>query len=252
MSTQFEGKVAVITGGTTGIGLATAEKLASAGAKVVVAGRNTESGATAVEQIRAQGGEATFVATDVSDATQVEHLIQTTIETYGGLDYAFNNAGMAAMGPIGQMANAAYEQVMDVNVNGIWYSMKHEIDHMLQHGGGVIVNTSSVAGAKGMAGLSAYSASKHAVNGLTKSLALEYAEAGIRINGIMPGPIDTPMMDQVSEMMPNAAEQFASITAVKRIGQPEEIADAVLWLFSEESSFVNAAIVPVDGGMIAV
>ncbi|MDJ0757730.1 MAG: glucose 1-dehydrogenase [Ardenticatenaceae bacterium] len=252
MSNKFENKIALITGGTTGIGLATAEKLAGEGAKVVIAGRNRESGEAAERQIRAQGGEATFIQTDVADADQVEILVKQTVALYGGLDFAFNNAGMEALAPIGQMPDDLFARLMDVNVNGIWYSMKHEIAHMMQNGGGVIVNTSSVAGAKGMAGLSAYSASKHAVNGLTKSLALEYAEANIRINGIMPGPIATPMMDRVSELVPGAEEQFVNVTAVKRVGQPQEIADAVAWLFSDESSYVNAAIVPVDGGMIAL
>lgn len=252
MTNKFKNKVALITGGTTGIGLATAAKLAEEGASVVISGRNPESGQTAVRQIRERGGEVTFVQSDVSDPEQVANLIQTTIDTYGGLHLAFNNAGMEALGPIGQMPDDLFRQLMEVNVSGIWYSMKHEIAHMLQNGGGVIINTSSVAGGKGMAGLSAYSASKHAVNGLTKSLALEYAEAGIRINGIMPGPIATPMMERVGAIMPGAQEQFASVTAVKRVGQPEEIADAVAWLFSDEASFVNASIIPVDGGMIAV
>ena len=252
MTQDFTNKVALITGGTTGIGLAAAEKLALAGAKVVIAGRNTTSGETAEAQIRAKGGEVTFIQTDVSQPDQVAQLVQQTIALYGGLDYALNNAGIELMAPIGDTPDDLFEQVMAVNVAGVWHSMKHEIAHMLTNGGGVIINTSSVAGAKGMAGLSAYSASKHAVNGLTKSLALEYAQANVRINAIMPGPIATPMMDRADEMMPGAAEQFAAATAVKRVGQPDEVADAILWLFSEESSFVNAAIVPVDGGMAAV
>ena len=252
MSKKFENKVVLITGGTTGIGLATAEKVAIEGAKVVIAGRNATSGQAAVEKIRENGGEVTFIQTDVSQADEVEHLVQTTIDTYGHLDYAFNNAGLEQLGPIGQTTEEAFDQVMDVNVKGVWLSMKHEINHMLQNGGGVIVNTSSTAGGKGMAGISAYSASKHAVNGLTKSLALEYAESGIRINGIMPGPIATPMMGRVSEVMPGADQAFAQATAVKRVGNPEEVADAVTWLFSDEASFINAAIVPVDGGMIAL
>lgn len=249
---RFDGKVALVTGGTTGIGLATAVKLASEGASVVVSGRSEQSGQLAESQINEQGGEATFIQADVANPEQVEALVQETIAKYGGLDIAFNNAGMEALGPIGQMDNALFSQLMDVNVNGVWYAMKYEIAHMLENGGGVIVNTSSVAGGKGMAGLSAYSASKHAVNGLTKSLALEYAAANIRINGIMPGPIATPMMERVSTMMPGASEQFAAVTAVKRVGQPEEIANTVAWLVSDEASYLNASIIPIDGGMIAL
>ncbi len=249
---RFQNKVALITGGTTGIGLATAVKLASEGASVVISGRSEQSGRMAESQIREQGGEATFIQADVASPEQVEALINQTVKAYGGLDYAFNNAGMEAMGPIVQMGNEQFSHLMNVNVNGVWYAMKYEIAYMMEHGGGVIINTSSVAGGKGMAGLAAYSASKHAVNGLTKSLALEYAEANIRINGIMPGPIATPMMERVSEMMPGAAEQFASVTAVKRVGQPEEIANTVAWLFSDEASYLNASLIPIDGGMIAL
>lgn len=252
MNKRFEGKVAVITGGTTGIGLATAENLSLAGAKVCIAGRNAESGEAAIEQIRTKGGEATFVQTDVSQIDQVEHLMKATIDTYGDLHYAFNNAALEHIAPISQTTEEIFDQMMSINVKGVWLCMKYQIEHMLKTGGGVIVNTSSVAGGKGMAGFSAYSASKHAVNGLTKSLALECAESGIRINGIMPGPIATPMMKRVAQVIPHVEQALIDATAVKRIGNPAEVADAVAWLFSDEASFVNAAIIPVDGGMFAL
>ena len=251
-NSSITGKVALITGGTTGIGLATAKKLAQAGAKVVIAGRNAEKGAAALKQLEEVSDDVRFIQTDVAEANDVEHLINTTIATFGGLDLAFNNAGIESLGPLGDTSEETWDQVIDVNLKGVWLSMKHEIAHMLPNGGGVIVNTSSVAGSKGMAGLSAYVASKHGVNGLTKALALEYAEAGIRINAVLPGPIETPMMDRVSSVMPGAADMFTAVTAMKRTGQPQEIADAVVWLLSDESSYVTGATIPVDGGMLAL
>lgn len=252
MSNRMNNKVALVTGGTTGMGLATAKQLAVEGAKVVISGRNPESGAAAEQAISSTGGHVAFIQADVSDSAQVDALIDGTIERFGGLHLAFNNAGMEALGPIGDLPDEVFEQVIKTNVNGLWYLMKREIGHMLPNGGGTILNTSSVAGSKGMAGLSAYSASKHAVNGMTLSLALEYAEHGVRINGLLPGPISTPMMGRISAIMPGAEEQFAAVTAVKRPGTPEEIAAAATWLLSDEASFVYATLMPVDGGMLAL
>ena len=249
---DLTGKVALVTGGTTGIGLATARQLAAAGAGVVVSGRDPENGAAAEEAIVTEGGTARYVRADVSQAAEVDRLVDETISAFGGLHLAFNNAGVEALGPIGDMPDEVFRQVIDTNVVGLWYLMKREIGHMLQHGGGAILNTSSVAGSKGMAGLSAYSASKHAVNGMTMSLALEYAEHGIRINNLLPGPIATPMMDRAEALMPGAAAQFAASTAVKRAGSPDEVAAAAVWLLSDAASFVYASNVPVDGGMLAL
>ena len=249
---KLEGKVALITGGTTGIGLATAKKLAALGVKVVIAGRNRENGEIALGKLREISDDVRFVQADVSQAADVARLVDAAVESFGRLDLAFNNAGVEALAPIGDTPEALWDQVVDVNLKGVWLSMKQEISHMLSNGGGVIVNTSSVAGSKGMAGLSAYVASKHGVNGLTKALALEYAEAGIRINAILPGPIATPMFDRVNEVMPGAGDMFASSTAMKRMGNPDEIADAVVWMLSDEASYVTAATIPVDGGMLAL
>lgn len=247
-------KVVLITGGTSGIGLATARKFVEQGAKVAISGRNKERGQAACEELRELGGEAIFIQTDVSRANDVENLVNQVVETYGHLDYAFNNAAAApsesGMGPLINLTEEQWDKTIDVNLKGVWLAMKYEIPAMLQNGGGVIINNSSTAGGKGMAGLGAYVASKHGLNGLTKSAALEFAEAGIRINAVMPGPIATPMMEEIAGMIPGADEQFVAATAVKRVGQPEEIADAVVWLCSDSASFITGATIPVDGGML--
>lgn len=253
---DMTGKVALITGGTSGIGLATALKFIEHGAQVAIASRSDEKGMAALRQLKDAGGDAIFVKTDVSKASNVENLVNTVISTFGHLDYAFNNAAAppatSSMGPIIQLTEEQWDTTLDVNLKGVWLAMKHEIPAMMSNGGGVIINTSSTAGGKAFAGMGAYVASKHGLNGLTKSAALEYAEAGIRINVIMPGPIATPMMEQVGAVMPNAEEAFVAQTAVKRVGQPQEIADAVIWLCSDAASFVTGASIPVDGGMLEV
>jgi len=251
---SMTGKVALITGGTSGIGLATALRFVEEGAQVAIAGRNVERGEAALTQLKNAGGDAIFVPTDVSKAEDVENLVNTVLSTFGHLDFAFNNAAAppatTSMGPITDLTEDQWDTTMNVNLKGMWLSMKYEIPVLLQNGGGVIINTSSTAGGKAMPGMGAYVASKHGLNGLTKSAALEYAEAGIRINVIMPGPVATPMMEQASAVIPNADEAFVAQTAVKRIGQPQEIADAVIWLCSDAASFVTGASIPVDGGML--
>ncbi len=254
--TDMTGKVAVITGGTSGIGLASALQFAANGAQVAIAGRNVERGEAALAQLKDAGADAIFIPTDVSKASDVENLINTVISTFGHLDYAFNNAAAPpatnSMGPIIDLSEEQWDTTLDVNLKGIWLCMKYQIPHMMANGGGVIINTSSTAGGKAMAGMGAYVASKHGLNGLTKSAALEYAEAGIRINVVMPGPVATPMMDQVTAIMPGIEDAFASQTAVKRVGQAQEIAEAVVWLCSDAASFVTGASIPVDGGMLEV
>ena len=247
---SLEGKVALVTGGSTGIGFAAAQRFAHEGASVVIANTNAEKGEAAAQKIRDAGGEVTFIQTDVSKVEEVKHLVEQTVSTYGRLDYAFNNAGVPAMGPISGTDEATWDRTVDVNLKGVYFSMKYETQQMLKNGGGAIVNTSSTAGGKGMAGMSAYVASKFGVNGLTKALALEYADANIRINAVMPGPIETPMMDGVRQVTPGIDEQFVSLVPAKRIGQPGEVAEAVLWLCSDAASYVTGTNIPVDGGML--
>jgi len=251
-SSNLEGKVALITGGSTGIGLATAQRFAQEGVRVAIASVNVERGNAAVRTIQDSGGEAIFIATDVSDSDQVKSLVGRVVDHYGRLDFAFNNAGVSGdMGPIHASSVENFDEIIRVNLKGVWLSMKYEIEHMIENGGGVIVNTSSTAGGRAMAGLSAYVGSKHGVNAITQAAALEYAPAGIRVNTVMPGPVETPMLSNVREAMPGVDDQFISMVPQGRIADPAEIASAVVWLCSDEASFVTAANFPVDGGMLA-
>ncbi len=252
MISSIEGKVALITGGSTGIGFGAAQRFIKEGAKVAIANVNAERGNAAVRTLQDAGGDAIFIQTDVSDADQVKSLITKVVDHYGQLNFAFNNAAVPGeMGPIHATSVESFDQVLGVNLRGIWLSMKYEIEHMIENGGGVIVNTSSTAGGRAMAGLSSYAASKHGVNAITQVAALEYAPAGIRINSVMPGPVETPMLTYVRDSIPGAEEQFVAMVPQKRIADPGEIAAAVVWLCSDEASFVTAANFPVDSGMLA-
>ena len=252
MAGTVDGQVALVTGGSGGIGRATALEFAHQGARVVVSDLLAEAGQETVRLIGAAGGQATFIKTDVTQAAQVEALIGQTVETYGRLDCAFNNAGIeGGMAKTGDYAEERWEQVIRINLKGVWLCMKYEIQHMLGHGGGAIVNTASVAGLVGFRYGPAYVASKHGVNGLTKTAALEYAKAGIRVNAVCPGVIKTPMFERGLQKNPDLEERFASVHPVGRIGQPEEIARAVVWLCSPAASFVTGTQLPVDGGFVA-
>jgi NAD(P)-dependent dehydrogenase (short-subunit alcohol dehydrogenase family) len=244
----FAGKVALVTGGTSGIGKATAIEFARAGAKVVLTGRREKEGAQVVEEIEKLGGEAAFVRADVAKDADVKTMVDVTLDKFGRLDVAFNNAGVEWKGPLDQASEAEYRRVFDTNVWGVLNSMRHEIPAMLKNGGGSIVNTSSVAGHAGFPEVSIYIASKHAVEGLTKSLALEFAKQNIRINAVAPGPIATEMWDRFAG---DAADQIISIVPVGRVGASEEIAAAVLYLASDAAKFTTGASLVVDGGFVA-
>jgi NAD(P)-dependent dehydrogenase (short-subunit alcohol dehydrogenase family) len=246
---QFSGKVALVTGGASGIGRASAQLFAKEGASVVVSDVAVEDGEETVRHIEEDGREASFVEADVSKAAQVEALVEWAVEIYGRLDYAFNNAGIE-----GRMAtNTAdypeedWDRVIEINLKGVWLCMKHEIAQMLAQGGGAIVNNSSVEGLVGLQGTSAYAASKHGVVGLTKTAALEYAQSGIRVNAVCPGLIRTPMVERYSRGDTEIEAQFAAVEPVGRMGTPEEVAEAVVWLCSEAASFVTGHAMAVDG-----
>jgi NAD(P)-dependent dehydrogenase (short-subunit alcohol dehydrogenase family) len=245
----FEGKVALVTGGTSGIGKATAIAFARAGAKVVLTGRREKEGEAVVKEIKKLGGDAAFIRTDIVKDTDVKAMVDFTIEKFGRLDIAFNNAGVEWKGPLEQATEAEYRRIFDTNVWGVLDSMRHEIPVMLKNGGGAIVNTSSVAGHVGLAQVSIYIASKHAVEGLTKSAALEFAKQNIRINAVAPGVIATEMFDRFAG--DELRDQIASIVPVGRVGVGEEIAAAVLYLASDAAKFTTGTSLIVDGGWVA-
>jgi NAD(P)-dependent dehydrogenase (short-subunit alcohol dehydrogenase family) len=245
----FSGKVALVTGGTSGIGKTTAIEFARAGAKVVLTGRREKEGAQVVAEIKKLDGEAAFVRADVAKDADVKRMVDFTVDKFGRLDIAFNNAGVEWKGALDQATEAEYRRIFDINVWGVLNSMRHEIPVMLKNGGGAIVNTSSVAGHVGLGQVSVYNASKHAVEGLTKSVALEFAKQNIRINAIAPGVIATEMWDRFAGE--ELRDQVASIIPVARIGASEEIAAAVLYLCSDNAKFTTGTSLVVDGGFIA-
>ncbi len=253
MNASFENKVAVVTGGTSGIGKAVALALAKAGAKVVVAGRRENEGNAVVKAIGKGGGKALFVKTDVSREADVKALVEKSVATFGRLDFAFNNAGVegALNLPTDRQTEENYQNVFNINVLGTLLSMKHEIPAILKNGG-AIVNTSSVVGQVGLPGFGVYTASKHAVNGLTRSAALEVAKQGVRVNAVAFGGIETPMLDRfVGEGKTNNPQRdwLKGVHPIGRLGTVEEAAQAVVALL--ENSFITGSILTVDGGWTA-
>ncbi|PSM16376.1 MULTISPECIES: SDR family oxidoreductase [Nitratireductor] len=250
------GKIALVTGSGAGIGQATAVRFAAEGAKVVVSDVNETGGAETVELIRKDGGEAIFVKADISSAADVSALIAKTVETYGRLDCACNNAGIEGkIAPLAEQDEADFDRVLTINAKGVFLCLKAELAQMASNGGGAIVNLASVAGLVGFPGLAPYVASKHAVNGLTKNAALEYGKHGIRVNSICPGGIDTRMLDSLAEQSTDGAQTSAEMMdpmhPIGRIGRPEEVAELIVWLCSPRASFMTGANVPVDGGYVA-
>src|SRR5882724_10647101 len=228
LMSQVAGRVVLITGGNAGIGRAAAIEFAKQGAKVVVSGRREREGQEVVAGIKASGGEAIFLRADVSKERDVKATIERTLATFGRLDCAFNNAGIEqALTPLPDQTEETYDQIMDINVKGVWLSLKHEIPAMLKTGGGAIVNTSSVSGLIGFAMVPVYVASKHAVIGLTKAVALEYATQQVRVNAVAPGTIETRMFRDLATA-PDVRQLLESAHPMGRIGQPEEIARAVV------------------------
>ena len=252
MEKQFKNKVALVTGAASGIGRATAIAFAREGAKVLVADIQEEEGGNTCMLIRADGGEAEFFKCDTSQSSQVKAMVEKTVELFGRLDFACNNAGIeGTSAPTADFEEKEWDRVIGINLKGVWLCMKNEIPKMLEHGGGAIVNMSSIAGLIGFQGISPYDASKHGVIGLTKTAALEYAKQGIRVNAISPGIIHTAMIDRFTNGDPAVTAQFTQGIPMGRMGKPEEIASAVIWLCSEGGGYTTGQSLVVDGGWVA-
>jgi 2,5-dichloro-2,5-cyclohexadiene-1,4-diol dehydrogenase 1 len=250
---DFDGKVTLVTGGASGLGRAAVLLLAGAGARVAVADLDDRLGAETVALAKQAGGEAEFVRTDVTREADVAALVARVVDRWGRLDGAINNAGISGPGKlIPDYTLDEWNQVLAVNLTGIFLGLKYEIPQMVSQGGGAIVNTSSGAGLIGFPGLPAYVASKHGVIGLTRSAGLEFATAGIRVNAVCPGSTLTPMLQASMGADPAAREAMEATTPMRRLARPEEIAHAMVWLLSDDASFVNAHPFAVDGGAVAM
>lgn len=249
---EFEGKTVIVTGGSTGIGRATALEFAANGAQIVIADVNADAGTALVDGILSDGGTALFVHTDVSDEAAVNALVQTTVDHFGKLDFAFNNAGISGeITGTHETALTAWQRIIDINLTGVWLCMRAELQAMLQTGGGAIVNTSSVLGIVGTLGLGPYVAAKHGVMGITKVAAQEYARQNIRVNCINPGWVQTNMTSAIG-VPTERLERLVKGAPAGRWGQPKDIAGAVLWLCSDAAAFVTASAFVLDGGLTSI
>ncbi|MBW4696454.1 MAG: SDR family oxidoreductase [Aphanocapsa lilacina HA4352-LM1] len=246
---RFAGKVAVVTGGSVGIGRATAVAFAREGAAVVVASRRAEESEKTVQMVKDVGGEGFFVKTDVTQAAQIETMVEKTMAVFGRLDFAFNNAGVEQQpSPLPEQSEELFDWITDINYKGTWLCMKYQIPQILKSGGGAIVNMSSIAGEIGFPGVPIYTASKHAVLGLTKAVALEYAKSNIRVNAVSPGAIHTDMYERFE---PEVRETLINLHPLGRPGKPEEVAQTVLFLCSEGAGYITGHSLMIDGGYVA-
>ncbi|XDD49515.1 SDR family NAD(P)-dependent oxidoreductase [Leptospira sp. WS92.C1] len=248
-------KVAMVTGGSTGIGKAIVREFVANGVRVVFCGRRNDEGKKVEAEIRSIGGDVIFVTCDVTSGDQVKKVVETALEKFGRLDFGINNAGiMGENHPLHEYPEDIWDNVVNVNLKGAWLSMKYQIPEIIKTGGGAIVNVSSISGINGVVGINPYSAAKHGIIGLTKSGALEYAKKNIRINAICPGAVKTEILEELFHLAKDpieAEKQLVKLHPLHRIASPEEIAKAAVWLCSDDASFITGVAIPVDGGYSA-
>ena len=248
---DMSGKVALVTGAGSGIGRAMAVIFANRGAAVVVADINADAGQATVDAVRAAGGDAIFVRADVSLEHDAQHLVSASVERYGRLDYAANNAGLDGdVLPLTEQSAESFNRVIAVNLAGVFFGLKHQIPVMVRQGGGAIVNTSSIAGLRAHPGIGPYVAAKHGVNGLTKTAAIEYGSKGVRVNSLCPGGVRTPMLEEYLKSAPELRASIIDGNPMRRLGEAHEMAEAAVWLCSSAASYVNGHELVADGGKI--
>lgn len=247
----LQGKVVLVVGASTGIGADAARMFARDGASVVLAARSADGLRSVVEELTGEGLSATYVTGDVSVGADVARFVDTALTTFGRLDGAFNNAGLTGSGTLDTVTEEDFDRIMAVNVKGVWLCIREEVRAMRESGGGAIVNVSSIGGLRGSSGMGAYQATKHAVIGLTRTAAHDNGPAGIRVNAIAPGPIETPMLQKTREAIPGGVEARIAATPLRKVGSTSEVADTAAWLLSDRASHISGVVLPVDGGFSA-